>query len=87
MTLRLILLDEPFAGVATALRARIADKLVQLCQEGMTILLVEHDLDTVMRLVDQLIVMHLGAVLVSGDPAAVRSDERVLEAYLGGAHV
>jgi branched-chain amino acid transport system ATP-binding protein len=83
---RLILLDEPFAGVAPALTAKIADKLMELRRQGMTILLIEHDLETVMRLVDKLVVMHLGAVLVSGDPATVRSDSRVLEAYLGGAH-
>jgi branched-chain amino acid transport system ATP-binding protein len=84
---QLILLDEPFAGVAPALKAKIADKLMELRAQGMTILLVEHDLETVMRLVDELVVMHLGAVLVAGDPATVRADQRVLEAYLGGAHV
>jgi ABC-type branched-subunit amino acid transport system ATPase component len=84
---KLILLDEPFAGVAPALTAKIAGKLADLRGEGMTILLVEHDLETVMRLVDKLVVMHLGSVLVTGDPATVRSDARVLEAYLGGTHV
>lgn len=83
---QLILLDEPFAGVAPALSSKIADKLLELRRQGMTILLIEHDLETVMRLVDKLIVMHLGSVLVSGDPVTVRSDSRVLEAYLGGAH-
>jgi branched-chain amino acid transport system ATP-binding protein len=84
---QLILLDEPFAGVAPALKAKIAEKLMELRAQGMTILLVEHDLETVMRLVDELVVMHRGAVLVSGDPATVRADQRVLDAYLGGAHV
>ena len=83
---KLILLDEPFAGVAPSLTAKIAGKLEDLRQQGMTILLVEHDLEMVMRLVDELVVMHLGSVLVSGDPTSVRSDNRVLEAYLGGAH-
>lgn len=81
----ILLLDEPFAGVAPALTAKIADKLVQLREDGTTIVLVEHDLETVMRLVDHLVVMHLGSVLVAGDPQTVRSDERVLTAYLGGA--
>lgn len=81
-----LLLDEPFAGVAPALTAKIAGKLVQLRDAGMTIVLVEHDLETVMRLVDHLVVMHLGSVLVAGDPATVRVDERVLTAYLGGTH-
>jgi branched-chain amino acid transport system ATP-binding protein len=84
---KLIMLDEPFAGVAPALTGKIAQKLVELREQGMTIVLVEHDLETVMRLVDHLVVMHMGAVLVAGDPSVVRTDERVLEAYLGAAHV
>jgi ABC-type branched-subunit amino acid transport system ATPase component len=84
---KMVLLDEPFAGVAPALTAKIAGKLEELRSQGLTILLVEHDLETVMRLVDKLIVMHLGQVLVEGDPATVRADERVLEAYLGASHV
>lgn len=83
----LIMLDEPFAGVAPALTKKIAQKLTELRDQGTTIVLVEHDLETVMRLVDHLVVMHMGSVLVSGDPGLVRSDERVLEAYLGGARV
>lgn len=83
---RLILLDEPFAGVAPELRRKIAEKLKDLKQQGHTIVLIEHDLGTVMSLVDTLIVMHLGAVLTAGDPVSVRQDERVLEAYLGRAH-
>lgn len=80
-----LLLDEPFAGVAPALTAKIAAKLQQLRDGGTTIVLVEHDLETVMRLVDHLVVMHLGSVLVAGAPQTVRSDDRVLTAYLGGA--
>jgi branched-chain amino acid transport system ATP-binding protein len=83
---RMLLLDEPFAGVAPALRREISDLLRTLQQQGHTILLIEHDLDAVMRLVDHLVVMHLGSVLVAGEPHAVRNDERVLEAYLGGRH-
>lgn len=84
---RLLLLDEPFAGVAPELRRKIAEKLRDLRRRGHTIVLIEHDLETVMSLVDTLIVMHLGAVLTAGDPTSVRQDERVLEAYLGRAHV
>lgn len=85
---RMLLLDEPFAGVAPALTGRIVDHLAALRDRGVTLLIVEHDLATLTRLVDRLIVMHLGSVLVSGDPSRVREDPRVLEAYLGGgAHV
>jgi branched-chain amino acid transport system permease protein len=52
--------------------------------EGLTILLVEHDMDFVMRLVDRIVVMDFGCKLTEGDPRAVRSDPRVQEAYLGG---
>jgi ABC-type branched-subunit amino acid transport system ATPase component len=83
---KMVMLDEPFAGVAPALTAKIAGKLEELRGQGLTILLIEHDLETVMRLTDKLVVMHLGKVLVEGDPATVRSDERVLEAYLGVSH-
>lgn len=82
----MLLLDEPFAGVAPELTAKIVEKLRALREAGRTILLIEHDLDTVMSLVDRLIVMHLGAVLTSGEPVDVRRDQRVLEAYLGGSH-
>ncbi len=80
---QMILLDEPFAGVAPELTGKIVEKLRELHRAGRTILLIEHDLETVMSLVDLLIVMHLGTVLTAGDPVAVRQDERVLEAYLG----
>ena len=69
---------------ASALTAKLVERLRDLRADGTTVLIVEHDLDTILRLVDHLVVMHLGSVLVSGDPAVVRRDERVLEAYLGG---
>ena len=52
--------------------------------EGLTILLVEHDMDFVMRLVDHIVVMDFGCKLCEGDPHSVRNDPRVQEAYLGG---
>jgi branched-chain amino acid transport system ATP-binding protein len=83
---RLVLLDEPTAGVAPELRAQLASRLRQLHDSGLTLLIVEHDLGFLMELVDRLVVMHLGAVLIEGDPESARADERVLEAYLGGVH-
>jgi branched-chain amino acid transport system permease protein len=58
--------------------------LRKLRDEGVTILIVEHDMDFVMKLVDRLVVMNFGSKLVEGVPAAVRADERVQAAYLGG---
>jgi branched-chain amino acid transport system permease protein len=62
----------------------MADLLRSLREEGMTILLVEHDMDFVMRLVDRIVVLDFGVRLAEGAPAAIRADARVQEAYLGG---
>ncbi len=81
-----VLLDEPTAGVAPRLRESLVDRLRGLHEQGLTLVVVEHDLPFVMDLADRLVVMHLGAVLIEGDPDTVRSDQRVLDAYLGGLH-
>lgn len=81
---KMIMLDEPTAGVAPALTEKLVGHLRRLRDGGTTLLIVEHDLDMVLRLVDHLVVMHIGAVLLEGEPDAVRQDERVLDAYLGG---
>jgi ABC-type branched-subunit amino acid transport system ATPase component/branched-subunit amino acid ABC-type transport system permease component len=79
----LIILDEPAAGLSRPEKTALADLLRALRQEGVTVLLVEHDMDFVMGLVDRIVVMDFGAKLVEGSPAAVRADPRVQEAYLG----
>jgi len=81
---RMILLDEPLAGVNPTLEEKLLDRLHALQDEGYTFLLVEHDMDVIMNHCDPLIVMHQGELLVEGSPEAVRTDDRVLEAYLGG---
>lgn len=80
----LLVLDEPAAGLRSAEKANLAGLLEALRAEGLTILLVEHDMDFVMGLVDRTVVMDFGAKLCEGTPAVVRSDPRVQEAYLGG---
>jgi branched-chain amino acid transport system ATP-binding protein len=81
---RLVLLDEPGAGVNPALLDLIVEKIATLNRQGVTFLLIEHNMDLVMSLCDPIVVMAQGAVLMEGDAAAVRADPRVVEAYLGG---
>jgi branched-chain amino acid transport system permease protein len=80
----LLVLDEPAAGLRAGEKAALARLLRVLRAEGLTILLVEHDMDFVMGLVDRVVVMDFGCKLCEGAPAAVRRDPRVQEAYLGG---
>jgi branched-chain amino acid transport system permease protein len=80
----LLVLDEPAAGLRRAEKQALADLLRALRGEGLTILIVEHDMEFVMNLVDRLVVMDFGIKLCEGAPAAVRADPRVREAYLGG---
>jgi branched-chain amino acid transport system permease protein len=79
----LLVLDEPAAGLRRKEKMALGALLRKLCDEGVTILIVEHDMDFVMKLVDRLVVMNFGSKLVEGLPAEVRADERVQAAYLG----
>jgi branched-chain amino acid transport system permease protein len=79
----LLLLDEPAAGLRHAEKATLATLLSRLRDEGVTILLVEHDMDFVMTLTDRLVVMDFGEKLAEGRPAEIRANPAVIEAYLG----
>ncbi|MFB6269268.1 MAG: ABC transporter ATP-binding protein [Halobacterium sp.] len=79
----LLLLDEPFAGVNPTLTNDIADCIQSLNDDGMTVVVIEHELETLTALVDRLVVLEQGSVLVDGDPETVLQDERVIDAYLG----
>jgi branched-chain amino acid transport system ATP-binding protein len=78
-----VLLDEPAGGVNPALIDRIGTLVRELNAEGRTFLIVEHNMDLVMSLSDHIVVFDRGRPIVAGPPAEVRSDQRVLEAYLG----
>ncbi len=81
---RLILLDEPMAGVNPTLGRQLLEHIVEVRgKRGVTFLLIEHDLDLVMRASDTVVVMNEGRILTAGTPDEVRSDERVVDAYLG----
>ncbi len=79
----LVVLDEPAAGLSRPEKMALAELLRALRKEGVTVLLVEHDVEFVMGLVDRIVVMDFGSKLVEGTPAIVRADPRVQEAYLG----
>jgi branched-chain amino acid transport system ATP-binding protein len=82
---KLLLLDEPLAGLNYAEAARMSDVIVELNREGRTILLVEHNLGEVTRVAQRLVVLNNGAVLASGDPDEVMRRPDVRTAYLGDA--
>ncbi|MFC6976285.1 ABC transporter ATP-binding protein [Halomicroarcula sp. GCM10025709] len=80
----MVLLDEPLAGVNPTLEEKLLERIHDLREDGLTFLLVEHDMDVIMNHCEHIIVMHQGSVLAEGDAETIRSDERVLDAYLGG---
>jgi ABC-type branched-subunit amino acid transport system ATPase component len=83
----ILLLDEPMAGVTPGLRVELLEHILQLrTRDGITLLIVEHDLDFVMRASDRVVVMNDGQVIAEGTPDEVRDNERVVDAYLGSRH-
>jgi branched-chain amino acid transport system ATP-binding protein len=80
---RLFLLDEPAGGINPALLDLIVDRVLALQKQGVTFLIVEHNMDVVMSVCDPVVVMAYGKVLAVGPPAAIQANDAVLEAYLG----
>ena len=85
---KLVLLDEPGAGVNKTLMKKIVDHIRQLQREKkMTFFVIEHDMNLIMNLCDPVIVMSVGTKLAEGHPDEIKRDPQVLEAYLGGQYV
>jgi len=84
---KIVLLDEPGAGINPTLMRKLMNNIQTLCYEkGITFLLIEHDMDLVMNLCEPIIVMSEGKKLAEGCANEIKSDPRVLEAYLGGQY-
>jgi branched-chain amino acid transport system ATP-binding protein len=82
---KLLLLDEPAAGLRAPERAQLARSIRAACARGLTVLLVEHDVALVTSLSDTITVLDLGSVIAEGEPSVIRRDPKVVAAYLGGA--
>ncbi len=81
----IVLLDEPAGGVNPTLIGTITDRIRELNKQGTTFLIIEHNMDFVMGLCDVVTVLDYGTAVVTGPPEVIRSDRRVLDAYLGTA--
>lgn len=82
---KLMLMDEPFAGMNPEETLHMMELTRKVQESGMTIILVEHDMKAVMGLCDYLTVLNFGQLLAEGTPAEIRNNDKVIEAYLGGS--
>jgi branched-chain amino acid transport system ATP-binding protein len=78
-----LFLDEPFAGVHPRLREELVTRIRELHRSGRTFVVVDHDMESILRISRRLVVMARGSKIADGDPAAVRADQTVLAAYAG----
>jgi branched-chain amino acid transport system ATP-binding protein len=84
---RLLLLDEPTAGMSRADTSRTIDLLQRIGGSRVTKVIIEHDMQVVFSLAERISVLALGTVIAEGDPQSIKADPRVREAYLGGTHL
>ena len=79
----ILLLDEPLAGVNPKLAEDILSLIKKLSNEGITILMVEHNIEAVMKISERIVVLAEGSLIADGNPNEIRTDRNVIEAYLG----
>jgi branched-chain amino acid transport system ATP-binding protein len=79
----LMLLDEPAAGVSSVERAELSELILRVAAQGISVVMIEHDVELVMRLASRVTVLDRGQVIAAGPPAQVREDEAVVAAYIG----
>lgn len=79
----LLLLDEPAAGMNTREKEELIELVARIRDMGITILLVEHDMNVVMTICERIAVLDYGRKIAEGDPVTIRNDERVIQSYLG----
>jgi branched-chain amino acid transport system ATP-binding protein len=80
---KMLLLDEPMAGVNPTMRQKLMQLIRKLKDDGMTIMIIEHDMNTIMNLCDTIIVLDYGKEIAVGTPEEIQNNQRVIEAYLG----
>jgi branched-chain amino acid transport system ATP-binding protein len=83
---KLLLLDEPAAGMNRIEKQQLIEEVLKLAESGISILIVEHDVRFVMRLCKEITVLHFGQIIAHGTPDEIRADANVVEAYLGRDH-
>ena len=80
---KMVLLDEPVTGMNPVEKAGMVELLKALRNDGLTIAIIEHDMSTIMNMVDRIVVLNHGEVIAEGPPAEIKANERVIKAYLG----